>query len=60
MVFNFQVMKKMYIPECNQDYSTNILRNATFQMDIGRCTETTYMTVSKNASIINFRTAPVY
>uniref|UniRef100_A0A1I7X9C9 ZP domain-containing protein n=1 Tax=Heterorhabditis bacteriophora TaxID=37862 RepID=A0A1I7X9C9_HETBA len=44
-------MRKMYIPECNQDYSLNIMRNATFKMDIGRCTDTTYMTIIFSISV---------
>ncbi|CAB3399130.1 unnamed protein product [Caenorhabditis bovis] len=43
------VLKKLYIPECNQDYSSNISKNATFYLDITKCADVTFL---KNGSRI--------
>ncbi|CAA92199.3 ZP domain-containing protein [Caenorhabditis elegans] len=41
------VFDKLFIPACNHDYSTNIQKNATFQMDILKCANPMFL---KNGS----------
>ncbi|EFO98109.1 CRE-RAM-5 protein [Caenorhabditis remanei] len=43
------VYNKLFIPACNHDYSTNIQKNATFQMDILKCADSSFL---KNGSRI--------
>ncbi|CAD6187471.1 unnamed protein product [Caenorhabditis auriculariae] len=40
-------VNRVYVPDCNEDYSTNIQKNASFKLDISRCTDVLYL---KNGS----------
>ncbi|CAI5454834.1 unnamed protein product [Caenorhabditis angaria] len=37
------VINKLFIPECNEDYSSNIQKNATFHLDISKCADPNFL-----------------